>query len=253
MTPMEFARKVRAREQTVGYWIVMDAPVGTERIARLGYDYVCLDAQHGLMGYSGLVANLMAVDAGGKSVGMVRVEENGVTPIGHALDAGAAGVIVPLVNSADEAAAAVSAAKYPPLGIRSYGPMRSGLRVGPTPADANDLTVVLVMIETPQGLENVEEICATPGLDGVYVGPSDLCLAVGGAFPGDPAVSDEFDAALERVSKAAASAGIAAGIHNPDGTTAAKRLAQGYTFATVSSDVVHLERAAADHLAAAKA
>jgi 4-hydroxy-2-oxoheptanedioate aldolase len=246
-----FAAKVRARERVLGYWVTLDSPVSTERLARVGYDYVALDAQHGLLGYSGLLAGLTAIDAGGRSVGLVRVEANDPTYIGKALDAGAGGVIVPLVDDAAQAAAAVAAASYPPTGRRSYGPMRSGLRVGPVPAESDGTRVVLAMIETPQGLANVAEICATPGVDGVYVGPSDLCLAVGGAFPNDPAVAEEFEAALKIVREAAAAAGIAAGIHTASGQQAAQRLAEGYTLATVSSDLVHLEQAAAAHLAAA--
>ena len=248
-----FAAKIRTRERVLGYWVTLDSPVSTERIARLGYDYVALDAQHGLLGYSGLLAGLTAIDAGGRSVGLVRVEANDPTAIGRALDAGAGGVIVPLVDDAAQAAAAVAAAKYPPTGRRSYGPMRSGLRVGPVPADSDAATLVLVMIETPQGLADVAGICATPGVDGVYVGPSDLCLAVGGAYPNDPAVAEEFEAALKTVREAAAAAGVAAGIHTASGEQAARRLAEGYTFATVSSDLVHLEQAAAAHLAAAAA
>ncbi|MBX9391510.1 HpcH/HpaI aldolase/citrate lyase family protein [Streptomonospora nanhaiensis] len=251
MSAAEFARRIRARERAVGYWMVLDAPAAAERIARLGYDYVAFDAQHGLFGYSGLLNGLMAVDAGGRSTGLVRVEANDAAAIGRALDSGAGGVIVPMVDSPADAAAAVAATRYPPHGTRSYGPMRSGLRIGPTPAEADAATLVLAMIETPQGLANVEEICAVPGLDGVYVGPSDLCLAVGGARPGDPAVTDVFEAAVTRVREAAAAAGIAAGIHTPDGATAARRLAEGYTFATVASDLVHLEQAARGHLDAA--
>lgn len=250
---LEFARKIRAREQAVGYWAVLDAPVATERIGRLGYDYVALDAQHGLLGYSGVLNGLMAIDAGHTAVGMVRVEDNNLTAIGKALDAGAVGIIVPLVNTGADAAAAVAAAKYPPMGGRSYGPMRSALRIGPVPADANAATLVFAMIETPDGLKNVKEICATPGLDGIYVGPSDLAIAVGGAFPGDPAIEAEFNAALEAIAEAAASAGVAAGIHTASGDIAAQRLRQGYTFTTVASDLTHLELAAKAHLAAATA
>jgi 4-hydroxy-2-oxoheptanedioate aldolase len=130
-TALEFAARVRNRERIVGYWIVLDAPVATERVSRTGYDYVALDAQHGLIGYSAMLNGLMAIEAGGSAVGLVRVEANNATPIGRALDAGAAGVIVPLVDTADDAARAVSAAKYPPLGIRSYGPTRSPERIGP--------------------------------------------------------------------------------------------------------------------------
>ncbi|MFC9835768.1 HpcH/HpaI aldolase/citrate lyase family protein [Rhodococcus sp. NPDC127530] len=251
MSAQEFAARLRGRERIVGYWSVIDSPVSTEWLAHVGWDYIALDLQHGLIGYSGMVAGLTAIDASGSTVGMIRVESNDPTPIGRALDAGAAGVIVPLVNTAEEAARAVAAATYPPAGVRSYGPMRSQLRIGPTPADANRDTVVVVMIETPQGLANVEEICAVPGLDGVYVGPSDLRLAVGGAHPSDPSVDDEFEAALVRVREAAAAAGIAAGIHTPDGAVAARRLEEGYTFATVASDLTHLKAASAAHLEAA--
>ncbi|WP_370181297.1 HpcH/HpaI aldolase/citrate lyase family protein [Rhodococcus wratislaviensis] len=251
MSAQEFAARLRGRERIVGYWSVIDSPVSTEWLAHVGWDYIALDLQHGLIGYSGMVAGLTAIDASGSTVGMIRVESNDPTPIGRALDAGAAGVIVPLVNTAEEAAQAVAAATYPPAGVRSYGPMRSQLRIGPNPEDANRDTVVVVMIETPQGLASVEEICAVPGLDGVYVGPSDLRLAVGGAHPNDPSVDDEFEAALVRVREAAAAAGIAAGIHTPDGAVAARRLAEGYTFATVASDLTHLKAASAAHLKAA--
>ena len=248
----EFARKIRDREPAIGYWVVLDSPVSTERIARLGYDYVALDAQHGLIGYSGMLHGLLAIDASAQAAGVVRVEANNATAIGKALDAGAVAIIVPLVNNAQDAADAVRYAKYPPHGIRSYGPMRSALRVGPVPAEADTTTLVFAMIETPGGLDNVEEIAAVPGLDGLYVGPSDLALAIGAAFPGDPAIKDEFEAALVRVSDAAQAAGIAAGIHNASGELAHGRLNEGYTFATVASDLTHLEATAAAHLRSAR-
>jgi 4-hydroxy-2-oxoheptanedioate aldolase len=252
MSAADFAARVRARETVIGYWSVLDNPVGAERLARAGYDYVALDAQHGLLGYSGLLAGLTAIDAAGAAVGLVRVEANDATAIGKALDAGAAGVIVPLIDTPADAAAAVVAGRYPPLGRRSYGPMRSGLRIGPEPAVANESVVVLAMIETPEGLANVEEIAATPGLDGLYVGPSDLTLAVGGAAPADPSVADVFAKALTRVRSACETAGIAAGIHTASGTIAAERLAEGFTFVTVASDLTHLEQVARQHLALAR-
>jgi 4-hydroxy-2-oxoheptanedioate aldolase len=230
MTSSEFASRLRRRERLVGYWSVLDCPVAHEWVAHVGYDYIALDLQHGLIDYSGMLAGLTAIEAAHGPVGMIRVEANDPTPIGRALDAGATGVIVPLINTAAEAAAAVAAATYPPTGIRSYGPMRAQLRIGPTPAVANS---------------------DTDGLAGVYVGPSDLRLAVGGAHSQDPAVDDEFEAALARVREAAATAGIAAGIHTPDGATASRRLAQGFTFASVAADLVHLKLVAAAHLKAA--
>lgn len=252
MSAQEFAARVRNRERILGYWSVIDSPVSTEWLAHLGWDYIALDLQHGLIGYSGMLAGITAIDAAHGPAALVRVEANNATVIGRALDAGAAGVIVPLVDTATDAAAAVSAATYPPSGIRSYGPMRSQLRIGPDPAAANRDTVVLAMIETPQGLANVEEICAVPGLDGVYVGPSDLRLAVGGSSPTDPSVDAEFDAALVRVQKAAAAAGITAGIHTASGSIAAQRLSEGFTLATVASDLTHLKAVSAEHLTAAQ-
>lgn len=251
-TAADFARRLRGREPLVGYWSVLDSPISNERIARVGYDYVALDIQHGLIGYSGMVGNLMAIDAGATSVGLIRVEANDPTPIGRALDAGAAGVIVPMVDTAQDAGAALAAARYAPHGRRSYGPMRAALRVGPVPAESDAATVVLAMIETPQGLANVEQICAVPGLDGVYVGPSDLRLSIGGRTSTDSSVDAEFEAALVRIRTAAAENGIAAGIHNSDGAAAARRLAEGFTFASVASDLTHLEAVAAGHLTAAR-
>jgi 4-hydroxy-2-oxoheptanedioate aldolase len=253
MTSKAFADRLRARQPAVGYWVMLDAPPATERIALTGYDYVVLDGQHGLLGTRGILDGLLAIDAADTgTVGLVRVEANNATPIGRALDAGAAGVIVPLIDTAEDAVRAVQAARYPPTGIRSYGPARSGLRIGPTPADADAATVVLAMIETRQGLENVEAICATPGLDGIYVGPSDLRLAVGGKYPGDPEVAETFDAAIELIARTAAAAGIAAGIHTHSGEEARDQLRRGYTFATVSSDLDHLQAVAAAHLATAR-
>ena len=132
-TAAEFARRARSGDTVVGYWVVTDNPVGTERLARTGYDYVALDLQHGLIGYSGMLAGLLAVDAAGQAVGLVRVEANNATPIGKALDAGAAGVIVPLVDTAEDAAAR----RAPPPATRP----RASARTGPcAPASASGPT-----------------------------------------------------------------------------------------------------------------
>ncbi|MGK9220399.1 MULTISPECIES: HpcH/HpaI aldolase family protein [unclassified Microbacterium] len=253
MSSEQFARRMKDREQIVGYWSVLDAPVVLERLGRLGYDYVAIDGQHGLLGYSGILAGLMAIDAGAAAgatgtVGIVRVQSKDPAVIGQALDAGAHGVIVPLVNVPDDAVQAVAAATYPPSGVRSYGPMRSQLRIGPTPVEADAAVVVLAMIETAEGLENVERIAAVPGLSGLYVGPSDLALALGARMPGDPLIADRFAEALGRIRAAADAHGLPVLIHTPDGETARRRLAEGFTGVTIASDLVHLEAAARRHL-----
>jgi 4-hydroxy-2-oxoheptanedioate aldolase len=252
MTALEFAGHIRGRQQAIGYWVVLDDPVATERLARLGYDYVAIDAQHGLIGYEGIRNGILAVDAGSGAAAVVRVEQNDPFAIGRVLDAGATGVIVPFVDDAEDAERAVAATRYPPRGRRSYGPMRSQLRVGPTPAETDETVVLLAMIETARGLQNVKEICCVEGIDGVYVGPSDLRLALGGRTSTDPAVDDVFEDAVRHVTEVARTTGVAAGIHTPDGATAARRLAEGYTFATVACDLVHLQQAAASHLEAAR-
>ncbi|GAA1655137.1 HpcH/HpaI aldolase family protein [Fodinicola feengrottensis] len=252
MTPENFADRVRAREQLVGYWIVTDNQPAAERIAGIGYDYVAVDGQHGLLDYRAWLTTMTAVDARGSSAGIVRVPAIDPAWIGKALDTGARGVIVPLVNTADEAALAVRACRYPPDGVRSFGPFRSSLRIGPTPADANAAVVCLAMIETPDGLRNVDDICATPGLDGLYVGPADLTLAVGGRYPGDQAVRPAFDEAVDRILTAAHKSGIACAMHCPDGETAARMLARGFTMTTISNDLAHLEQAATAHLKTAR-
>lgn len=248
----EVITRAKNREVVLGYWSVLDSPISNERLGMLGFDYMALDGQHGLMGYSGILSNLMAIDAAHGPAGIVRVEANNVSVIGQALDAGARGVIVPLVNTAAEAEEAVRSARYPGRGGRSYGPMRSGLRIGPVPEAANDSILLLVMIETPEGLANVEEICAVDGVDGVYVGPSDLCLAVGGKFPNDPDVAPAFNAAISKVLESANAANKIAGIHTAGGTIAKERIAQGFTFITLASDLTHLEIAAREHLKVAK-
>jgi 4-hydroxy-2-oxoheptanedioate aldolase len=249
----QFVDRLRRREPLIGYWVATDNPVATERIASVGYDYVCLDMQHGLIGYAGMVSNVIATDAGGSS-SVVRVGANDAGLIGRALDAGARAVIVPLVNTAAEAAAAVAACRYQPGGIRSYGPSRAPLRVGAGDVASIDAAVAcIVMIETAQGLANVEPICSTPGLDGVYVGPSDLSIALGAPRAGAVADIPAFDEGLRAIRAAADQAGIACGMHCPDGETAARRLAEGFTYASISSDLLHLEAVARTHLAAARA
>jgi len=252
MDASQFAATVRRRETVVGYWVGLDSPASTEQVARLGYDYVCLDAQHGLFGYAGMLAALTAIDAAAQAVGLVRVGANDPAPIGRALDAGAGGVIVPLVNSAEEAASAVAACRYPPAGVRSFGPGRPLRGAGRTLAEVDEAVVVLAMIETSDGLADVEAIAATPGLDGLYIGPSDLSVALGGAGAGDPAVADAFEAALARIRRACEDNGIAAGLHTRSGEEAARRIREGFTFVSVAGDLAHLVAAAQTHLTAAR-
>lgn len=251
--PARFVTRLRAREPLVGYWVACDNPVGTERIAGVGYDYVGVDGQHGVMEPSGWRSAMLAVDARGCSAGVIRVPSADPVVIGVALDVGARAVVVPMVDTPEEASAAVRGCRHGPGGTRSLGgPVRAELRMGSVPGELDAAVACIVMVETAAALAEVDAICDTPGLDAVYVGPADLTVAVGGRYFGDPAVQDDLDAALGRISGAASRAGIACGIHCPSGVVAARRLAGGFTFATVSSDITHLQEAAITHLAAAR-
>lgn len=183
------------------------------------------------------------------TVGLVHTSGNDLTCIGQALDAVAAGVIVPMIDDAAAAADAVRNAKYPPLGRRSFGPMLAELRRSPDLAEVNADTLVAVMIETADGLANVEQIAAVDGADALYVGPYDLTLAVGGGDPFDSAATGARDSALDRILRVGHDAGKAVGIHADDGHMAAERLALGFDFVSIEGDLVHLEQIARTHLA----
>lgn len=245
----DFAHRLRRRETLAGFWVGLDCPPATERLARSGVDYVCLDAQHGLLGDAGLLAGLQAVDAAGSAAPLVRVRSTDPADISRPLDSGACGVVVPLVDGPPDAVAAIAACQYPPVGVRSYGPMRPHVTVGSNPGDASRAVLCIVMIETRPALESVDEICRTPGLDGVYVGPYDLSLALGAAVPEEFWDTDEFQDVLRRVASAAEDAGIACGIHCTDGAMAARYLGPGgFTFATIGTDLALLDTAAREQV-----
>jgi 4-hydroxy-2-oxoheptanedioate aldolase len=234
-----FAARLRDRETIVGYWVTSDNAAATERIASVGYDYVCIDLQHGLLDIAGALNNVIAIEAGGSN-SVIRVPANDAAWIGKALDLGARAVIVPMVESADEASRAARACRYPPDGVRSFGPMRSSLRIGPAPRTADESVACIVMIETAAGLANADEICATEGIDAVYVGPSDLSIALGGDTPQAGWARPEYPEALATIRRAAAKAGIACGLHVNDGEAAAAALAAGFDFVSISNDLNHI-------------
>jgi len=150
----------------------------TELFARSDLDYVYLDQQHGLVSFD-TVVNQLRTFAGRRTTPLVRVLRNDAGLIGQVLDAGAHGVIVPMVNSVEEAERAVAACRYQPAGVRSWGPIRAAFGLGTDPATVDAEVLCLVMVETRGGLEEVERIAAVPGVDGIYIGPSDLAVSMG--------------------------------------------------------------------------
>jgi 4-hydroxy-2-oxoheptanedioate aldolase len=233
-----------------GIWAGIDSSLTAELGARAGYDYVCVDLQHGMSDERTMVAMFQAT-AGAGSTPLARLAWNEPWLIMRVLDLGAAGVIVPLVGSGDEARRAVEACKYPPHGNRSYGPIRAQYVVGSSaPSDLADAVVCFAMVETRDGLDRLEEIAATPGLDGVYVGPADLALALG-RTPG--AGGDALQEAIAQVRETCKAHGLIAGMHCDGGETARAFAAQGFGLITVGVDSSLLKSTIARELAEARA
>jgi len=223
-------------------WCSIGSPFVAEVMAHAGWDSVTFDAQHGLIGYSEMLAMLQAVSAAPVTP-LVRVSQNAPGEIMKALDAGAMGIICPLVNSRAEAEAFVAACRYPPAGGRSFEPTRAGLVGGPDyAATANAEVVCLAMIETRDGLEDVEAVAATPGLDGIYIGPSDLSLSLGGA-PIQNSQDPTLLAAFDRILAACRAAGIRAGVHTAGVDYSKQMIARGFDLVTVGADVRYLGEA----------
>jgi len=243
--------KWRAGEQTIGGWLSLANTHSAEMLANAGFDWLCVDLQHGLLDYRDLLHMLPAISTT-DTTPIVRVSGNDPKQIMKVLDAGAMGVIVPLVNNRAEAAAAIAACRYPPQGIRSFGPIRAALYGGRGyAAEANDQIACIVMIETKEGIENLEEIVTTPGLGGVYIGPSDLAYALGLPPQGD---TDHplHVATVDKILTACKRHRVPAGIHTSSLEYAQRRLAAGFEFVTLGSDAGFMMQAASRDLAAAR-
>jgi 4-hydroxy-2-oxoheptanedioate aldolase len=233
-----------------GLWGSIPSPLTAELAAAAGFDYVCVDLQHGGADEDRMVSMFEALEARG-AVPLARVAYNEPWMVNRVLDLGAAGVIVPLVNSAEEARRAVSGCRFPPHGQRSYGPLRAALTVGSSdPERLAAGSLCFVMVETRHGLDNVEEIAATPGLDGVYIGPADLSLGLG-REPGHG--GDVLERAITRIGEACEAAGVIAGMHCTGGGEEAKaRAAAGFRLVTVGVDASLFRGAVAGELDVAR-
>lgn len=245
-----------AAGDAVAAWLQLPGSAGAELMGSLGFDAVCVDTQHGLIGPDALLPMLQALAATGTPT-LVRVPSNDPAAINRALDTGADGVIVPLVDSAREAAAAASACRYPPVGDRSYGPTRRAWRAaGVGGVDRPQVTspaepLCIVMVETRAGVAAAAEIAAVEGVDAVFVGPSDLALAHDlptSAQDGDPA----YDALLAAVLDACREGGVPAGIYCASAAHARRFREMGFAFTVLFSEAGMLAAAAAEHLRAAR-
>jgi len=222
------------RGVALGGWLTVPSSVSAEIMAHIGFDWVCIDMQHGLIGFTEMVQMLQGISST-ETVPLVRVPRNEPGIIGQSLDAGAWGVIVPMVNTGDEARAAVAACRYAPVGLRSYGPLRANYYAGfDYFTRANREVACIVMIETAVAVDNVEEIVSVPGVDAVYVGPADLSVTLGLA-PAPDQSDRRFTEALDRVLDACRRHNVVPGIAG-NVQSAVKRLQQGFQLVEVASD-----------------
>jgi len=245
-------REKWARGETVfGLFATLPSAFASEIVCVKGVDYVCVDQQHGLCDWRDMVEMARGIDARG-AVPLTRVPANEQWLIGKSLDAGAQGVIVPLVNNAREAAHAVVSCRYPPKGERSNGTVRAAVVAGTRDMKVlGDGVLCFVMVETGEGLEKVEEIAATPGLDGIYIGPSDLAIALG-LGPGLDRDEPEHVAAVAKILAACQRHKIVPGIHTGSARSAKNFSGKGFRLVTFGGDQGFLragvERATAELL-----
>lgn len=234
---LELRVRLAAGEPVYGVWCALDGVLAAEVVALAGCDWACVDLQHGGASLDAAAPAFQAISAAGVAP-LARVAANEHRLIGRALDLGAAGVIVPMVNGPDDARRSAEAARYPPVGTRSYGPVRASAHL--------DDPLCIVMCETRASVEALGEICAVPGVDAVYIGPRDLALSYG-LEPGP-----ELERVIDEIRVTCTRAGVTAGIHTGFGTRARAYVEAGFRFVAVGSDRGLLAQAAATELEVAR-
>lgn len=236
MRPNPLLTRIRSGELALGGWLSMPTSVSAEAMAANDFDYICIDTQHGLIDFATMLPMLQALTTG-TATAVVRVVENQAGHIGKALDAGAMAVIVPMVNTAAQCAAAVRAARYSPDGSRSFGPGRAWPVEGADYWERANADILCVpMVETAEAVANIDEILQVEGVEAIYVGPADLSVSLGyhprSNEPG-------FLEALDAIVAACARHGVTPGIHATT-ETAQDRLERGFRMVTVTADLVAL-------------
>jgi 4-hydroxy-2-oxoheptanedioate aldolase len=238
VAPVKSLRDViEAKGVAFGAWSVMPAPFATEVLARSGYDWMCVDMQHGQVGSVESLMPLLQVINARDVPAFVRIPwKSNFAVAMHAVDYGAQGVIVPMVDTAEEAAAIVGALHYPPDGERSWAPVRARLIIDDySPAKANEVVFCFVMIETRSGLEHIDEILSVPGVDGAYIGPNDLSISHGG--PPLPTSKNPLLSELaEQVLEACKRSGRTAGFHADGPDEALYWAGRGFQVVNVATD-----------------
>ncbi len=248
--------KLKRGEPALGAWLNLPSISAARVMARLGFDWLLVDMEHSAHNPV-LMADMVATIAdAGTCAPIVRVPVNGVEWFKWVLDAGAWGVIVPMVNSREEAQRAVAFSKYPPLGTRSIGGIFAPYGFGTSDRSryvqaANDEIIVIVQIESAQALQNLDEILSVPGIDVAFVGPNDLHIQLG-LVPSSDGAEPEFMEALGRIQTVAKQYHLALGIVSANGNTSAERVRQGFQMISVTSDISSMIESATRNLRIAR-
>jgi len=232
-------QKLKAGKPSFGTWLSLGDLYATRVMTRIGFDWLTLDLEHSAIDWSQAAMIFAAIaDAGG--VPLARVPRGTHELIKRVLDAGAWGIVVPMVNTVEEAKVAIAAAKYPPTGNRSLGGGMHSMNFGTSSGEyfqkANDEILVILQTESPQGVANAEAIYALPGVDAIFVGPVDLRAQMRSP-DGKEASEQEFEAMLQRVVDAGKKTGTPTGMHVMDPQAALRRAEQGMQFIAVGSEL----------------
>ena len=226
----------RAGKPIINSWLAVPSSFSTELMANQGWDSLTIDMQHGLIDYSNAVSMLQAISTT-ETTPMARVNWNEPGQIMKILDAGCYGVICPMVSNRKEAEKFVQACQYPPKGYRSFGPIRASIYGGSDYKNHADEEILkLAMIETKEALEKLDEILDTPNLDGIYIGPADLSLAVGEEPGFDRPENTKAFKEILRILEGAKKRNLLAGLHNGTPEYALKMIDKGFNLVTVGSD-----------------
>ncbi len=237
MRPNTVMQKWREGKATIGGWLGIPASTTAETMAHQGFDWLCVDTQHGLIDYTTALPMLQAISTT-DTMPFVRVPWNEPSIIMKYLDAGAYGIIVPMIETKEDAERVVWASRYPPKGMRSAGPARAVVYAG---ADymqhSNEEIAMIVMIETPKALENLDAIASVEGIDALFIGPSDLSQALG-LGPRYDADNPKHAAAVTRVRETAVKHGKVPGVFTSGNVLTNRYLKEGFKMVMLTSDGV---------------
>ncbi len=232
-------RRLKAGEPSLGTWLALPSPEAADYTATLGFDWLTIDSEHNAIDIRTIGQMFTAIAARGVAP-FVRIPWNLPENFKRALDAGAWGIVVPMVDTVEQAQIAIRAAKYPPTGNRSLGGGMHSMNFGATSAEyfkhANDEILVILQTESPTGVANAEAIYSLPGVDAIFVGPVDLRAQMRAA-DGTEATDEEFEAMLQRVIDAGKKTGTPTGMHVMDPQSALRRAEQGMQFIAIGSDL----------------